>query len=328
MKPYLAIGALAGLAVAAPVFSSPATAAEVRPAAVQQLPGVYRLTLGDASVTALSDGTVDLDLHKLLRGTTPARTDALLQRAFLQNPVRTSINAYLLETGGRRILVDTGCGELFGGPAGRLVESLAAAGVRPEQIDDILITHVHIDHVGGLAHAGKAAFPNATVHVSQPDLDFYLSAAAPSQAHADAAASEIAARMLTPYADAGRLKPFSGSAEILPGIVGTVLPGHTPGSAVFTLESQGQKIRFIGDTIHSVVQFADPSITVAFDTDSRLAKAVRADTFAQAASARLWIAGPHLPFPGIGHLRRAGQGYDWVPANYDDRPLALLPPQK
>jgi len=303
--------------MAAPAFSSPAATdatVETRPTAVQQLPGVYRFALGEARITALSDSTVDLDLHKLVRGTTPERLDALLQREFLQNPVRTSINAYLLETGGRRVLVDAGAGELFGGPAGRLIESLAAAGIRPDQVDDILITHVHIDHVGGLVHAGKAAFPNATVHVSQPDLDFYLSPAAPSQAHADAKSAEIAARMLTPYAELGRLKPFSGSAEILTGIVGTVHPGHTPGSAFFTLESQGQKIRFIGDTIHSIVQFADPSLTVAFDTDSRLAKAVRADTFAQAASARLWIAAPHLPFPGIGHLRRAGQGYDWVPA--------------
>ncbi|MBN3788209.1 MBL fold metallo-hydrolase [Burkholderia sp. Ac-20353] len=320
--------------MAAPAFATPATPAtpfaapEPQSTVLQQLPGVYRFALGDARITALSDGSVDLDLHKLLRGANRARIDALLRHAYLQNPVRTSINVFLIESGGRRILVDTGSGTLFGGPSGRLIESLAAAGIGPDQIDDILLTHVHIDHIGGLASDGKPVFPNATVHVGQPDVEFYLSAPAPSHAHADAKASAIAARMLQPYADQGKLKPFSGSEEILPEIVGAVHPGHTPGSAIYTLESRGQKIRFIGDAIHSLVQFADPSITVAFDTDSGLAEGVREDAFAQAASTREWIAAPHLPFPGIGHIRRADAGYDWVPVSYEDRPLALLPAQK
>ncbi|WP_230473419.1 MBL fold metallo-hydrolase [Dyella choica] len=306
-------------------FTSPAATSHAQPASVEQLPGVYRFALGDAKITALSDGTIDLDLHQLLRGVTPDRLDALLRQDFLEDPVRTSINAFLVETGKRRVLVDTGSGELFGNRVGRLQESLAAAGVRPDQIDDILITHVHIDHVGGLAHGGKAVFTKATIHVGKPDLAFYFYPAASSRAHGDAESSASAVKVLKPYANLGRIKPFSGSEEIFPGMTGTIRPGHTPGSAFYTLESQGRKIVFIGDSIHSLAQLTDPSITIAFDTDSKLAEGVRTQAFADFASHRTLIAAPHLPFPGIGHIRQAGQGYTWVPVGYDDRPLTPLP---
>jgi len=141
---------------------------------ISQHAATYRFAVGDLRVTALSDGTVPQDLHALMTNTTPAELDTLLTDAHRSNPVEASINAYLIEDGSRRILVDTGSGELFGpGNGGKLVASLAAVGVTPEQIDHILITHVHTDHSGGLTLGGRLTFPNATVHVSPAGADFF-----------------------------------------------------------------------------------------------------------------------------------------------------------
>lgn len=158
-----------------------------RPAAqhvVSQGAEVYRLRNGVVPVFALSDGSVPMDLHKLLQRTTPAQTDALLKLDFQINPAEASINAFSIQLCGKLVLSDTGSGELFGpasGPAsgpgpggvGGLLANLERAGFKPEQISDILITHVRSDHAGGLVKGGQRVFENATIHVEKPDLDFF-----------------------------------------------------------------------------------------------------------------------------------------------------------
>ncbi len=120
---------------------------ETNPGAVAQKPAVYRFSIGDVQVTALSDGSVPIDLPMLLRGASQAEVDALLARSFITNPMEVSINAFLLDLKGRKVLVDTGAGNLFGpGNGGRLPEALALAGVSPDQITDILLSHIHADH--------------------------------------------------------------------------------------------------------------------------------------------------------------------------------------
>lgn len=324
MKRRLLAAALMGSAIALAC----ATSAHAQPpsqAEVDQVPGVYRFLVGDAKVTVLSDGALDLDLHKLIRGATADRIDRLLAKDFLRNPVRTSVNVFLIETGDHRVLVDTGIGQLARNGSGRLLQSLSAAGLEPDQITDILVTHAHIDHIGGLVRNGDVVFRNATIHLSEPDVGFYLSSAVGSVPHAAAEASAIAVQMLKPYADRGKIQSFAGRADILPGIVGTVHPGHTPGSAFFTLESRGEKIVFVGDIVHSLVQFSDPAITIAFDTDAGLAKDVREAAFAGFATERTLIAAPHLPFPGVGHVGGADGRFAWVPVSYSDRSLIMFP---
>ena len=129
---------------------------------------------------------MDLPVDQLLTNVEPAQRDELLKRDYLKPPVETSLNAFLINTGSKLVLIDTGAGSLFGPTLGRLPSSLAAAGYRPEQVDAVLITHMHGDHVGGLASDGKPAFPNAVVYSSKLEADYWLSQANMDKAPADA----------------------------------------------------------------------------------------------------------------------------------------------
>jgi glyoxylase-like metal-dependent hydrolase (beta-lactamase superfamily II) len=283
-----------------------------------QAPGFYRMMLGDFEITALSDGTVDLAPKELLTNTTAAHVGEMLARSFEGDAVPTSVNAYLINTGSKLILVDTGAAKLFGPTLGNLLANLAASGYRPEQVDAVLITHMHPDHVGGLMAGGKMAFPNATVHADQRDAAFWLSAAELDKApEAMKGFFQGAAASMNPYVGAGRFKPFDGSTELFPGIRAVAAPGHTPGHTIYVIESKGQKLVLWGDLMHvAAVQFPEPAVTIAFDTDSPAAAGQRAKAYAEAAKDRFLVAGAHLPFPGIGHVRGEGKGYAWVPVDY------------
>jgi glyoxylase-like metal-dependent hydrolase (beta-lactamase superfamily II) len=283
-----------------------------------QAPGYYRMMLGEFEVTALSDGTFSMEAGKVLTHITPPQLDAALARSFLKDPLETSVNAFLINTGSKLVLIDSGAGTLFGATLGNLLSSLRASGYKPEQVDEIYITHMHGDHIGGLIKDGKPVFANAIVRAAQQEADFWL-----SKAHMDAAPAEGkgsyqgAMNMLNPYVSAGKFKPFSGDTELVPGIRAVATPGHTAGHTVYVAESKGQKLVLWGDLMHvAAVQFPDPSVTLLYDTDSVMAAAQRKKIFADAAEHGDWVGGAHLSFPGIGHLRKAGSGYTFVPANY------------
>jgi glyoxylase-like metal-dependent hydrolase (beta-lactamase superfamily II) len=299
----------------------PGSASTTIPGVVRQAPAVYRFTIGDAQVTALSDGTMPLDVHQVLKGISPAEMDALLARNFLVNPVQPSINTYLIEMGGRTVLVDTGTGDLFGaGNGGRLPDALAAAGIRPDQIDDVLITHTHPDHIGGLVKNGRIVFPKATVHVGKPDLDFFLDLRNSPENSPNRRVSEQVKAMFKPYMDAGKVRSFERNGEILPAISAELRPGHSPGSAIFRLTSRGQELVIIGDIIHvAAVQFDRPDVTFIFDKDPSIARADRELALKDFARAGTLIAAPHISFPGVGHIRIEGDSYRWVPVEYLNR---------
>ena len=178
---------------------------------------------------------------------------------------------------------------------------------------------MHPDHVGGLFTDGKVTFPNAVVHGDQHDADFWLSKDAMDKAPADAKEFFQGAMLsLNPYVAAGKFKAFNGSTDLFPGIRAVAAPGHTPGHTIYVVESKGQKLVLWGDLIHvAAVQFAEPQVTIAFDTDSPAAAVQRAKAYADAVQGRFLVAGAHLPFPGIGHVRAEGKGYAWVPIDYD-----------
>jgi glyoxylase-like metal-dependent hydrolase (beta-lactamase superfamily II) len=281
-----------------------------------QAPGWYRLPLGDFEVTALSDGTVDLPVDNLLLQPKPQTLKAL-QHAYLGVPLETSVNAYLVNTGSKIVLVDAGTAGLFGPTLGKLPASLKAAGYTPEQIDEVVITHMHPDHIGGAGIDGKPAFPNATLRLDKRDADFWLS---PEGLKAGGDGAKAIAAIVKSYQDAGRFKPFEGSAagvEIVPGVKAFPAYGHTPGHSTYVAESKGQKIVFWGDLMHvAAVQFKDPSVTIQFDSDPKAARPAREAAYAAAAKDGYYVGVAHVSFPGIGRLRADGKGYDWLPVNY------------
>lgn len=308
--------ALAAVWAIAVLFGAAAQASA--PQQKTQAPGYYRLMLGDIEVTALSDGTFPLNAAEILTHITPQQLDAGLARSFLKEPVELSVNGFLINTGSKLVLIDTGAGAFFGPSVGKLLANLKASGYQPEQVDEIYITHMHADHVGGLLSEGRIAFPNAIVRAAQPEADHWL-----SKANMEAAPKESkdgfenAMKALGPYVSAGKFKPFTGDAQLVPGIRAQPAAGHTPGHTVYVIESKGQKLLLWGDLMHvAAVQFADPSVTIRFDTDTSAASAERKKLFADAAEHGYWVGGAHLPFPGIGHLSAAGPGYRFVPANY------------
>ncbi len=283
-----------------------------------QAPGYYRVMIGDIEVTALNDGTFDMPVGKLLKDIKPEQLDKALAHSFLKDPVEASVNGFLINTGAKLVLVDTGAGAFYGPTLGKLAANLKASGYQPEQVDEIYITHMHVDHIGGLIAGGKAVFPNAVVRAAQSEGDYWLDPAKLEAAPAEGKAGfQNATTALAPYIAAGKFKPFSGDVDLVPGVHAWATPGHTPGHSVYVVESKGQKLVLWGDLMHvASVQFADPSVTIGFDTEPAAARAQRAKVFADAAAHGYLIGGAHLPFPGLGHLNVAGKAYEYLPANY------------
>ena len=281
-------------------------------------PGFYRMMLGDFEVTALSDGTVNLPVDKLLTKTTPAKVNQALAKSFLTSPLETSVNGYLINTGTKLVLVDTGAAKLFGPTLGSLVANLKASGYQPEQVDEIYITHMHPDHVGGLMDGDKMVFPNATVRADKHDADFWL-----SQVNLDKAPAEAkgffqgAMASLSPYVRANHFSAFEGSTDLVPGIRAVATYGHTAGHSTYMVESKGQKLAIWGDLVHvAAVQFDDPSVTIQYDTEGSAAAVQRKRAYAEAAKGGYLVAASHIAFPGIGHVRAKGKAFAWLPVNY------------
>ena len=320
LKSAIAVSLLgAGIALA-PVTSLVSVAHAAAPMAKTQAPGFYRMMLGDFEVTAISDGTVKLPMKDLLTNTTPAKVDAALKRAAIAYPVETSVNAYLINTGSKLVLIDTGAAGLFGPTLGNLLTNLKASGYQPEQIDEIYITHMHADHVGGLMSGGAIAFPNATLRIDKADTDFWLSEAKMNAAPADSKGFfQGAMASVNPYVAAGKLKTFEGGVELVPGIRPQATHGHTAGHSVYIVESKGEKLVLWGDLMHvAAVQFDNPAVTIKFDSDTKDAAKERKKAYADAAKGGYIVGVSHISFPGLGRVRAnaGGKGYTWIPVNY------------
>ena len=285
-----------------------------------QMPGYYRIMVGQFEVTALYDGAIELDT-KLLHNTTPMELNKLLSRMFVGNPkMQTAVNAYLINTGKNLVLVDAGAAKLFGPSLGFILQNMRAAGYDPAQVDTVVITHLHPDHVGGIADAdGKPLFSKAKIMVAKEDNDFWL-----SQKIADGSPEamqpffKMARDAAASYLKGGQWQTFAEGNVLVPGITAVKANGHTPGHTAFAVESEGQKLLIWGDLVHAhAVQFARPGVSIEFDVDQKQAIATRKSIFKTMAISKSLVAGMHLPFPGIGHVRWDGkESYSWVPIEF------------
>jgi glyoxylase-like metal-dependent hydrolase (beta-lactamase superfamily II) len=308
MTCVLAFGALCSAQAAAPQQHT-------------QAPGFYRMMVGDIEVTVLNDGTDELPAAMLFPSLSAEAIDQLLAMNDLASPVETSFNAFLVNTGTRLVLIDTGGGALDGSTLGHLVGNLKAAGYQAEQIDEVYVTHMHWDHIGGLLSAGARTFPNAVLRAGKADADYWLDAkkmaAAPKEQQET---FQHAQELITPYIKAGKFLPIEQDGVLVPGVSAYATHGHTPGHTSYLLESKGQKMIVLGDIVHvASVQFANPTVQMQYDSDPKAGAAQRVKIFAEAAAGNYWVAGAHLSFPGIGHLKADGAGYRWVPINYSTK---------
>jgi glyoxylase-like metal-dependent hydrolase (beta-lactamase superfamily II) len=177
------------------------------------------------------------------------------------------------------------------------------------------IAHIHTDHTGGLMLNGNMIFPNATIYISQPEVDFWMNEK--NKTPHLARWFREAADKVGPYLKAGKVKTFEYGEEVFPGITALDAHGHTPGHTFYALESKGETMLFIGDMVHAAsVQLPDPAVTINFDVDEKTAAIQRIKTFQDAAAKGYWLAADHISFPGIGHVRAQGKGYNWIPINY------------
>ncbi|OAN62304.1 hypothetical protein A7X12_22730 [Sphingomonas sp. TDK1] len=285
----------------------------------RQAPGYYRFELGDFEIIALLDGTHPFPAIELAVGAKPGEVADLLAQNFLTSPVEGGFSAFLVRMPGKLVLIDTGAGDLYGRDGGLLVANMRAAGVTPEQVDEVYLTHLHRDHVGGLLMGGKAVFPRATVRVARAEADFWLNDANRSTVPAFLGSMfDGAEQCLKPYIAEGRFKPYAEGEPLPPGITAIAAPGHTPGHHQYLVQSRGKALLLWGDTVHvAPVQLPDPHVAMKYDTDPHAAVRSRETAFAAAADKGWWVAGAHISFPGIGHVRRTGPGtYAWIPANY------------
>lgn len=299
------------------VAASPSISFAAAPLIKTQAPGYFRMMLGTFEITAISDGTLDLPVDTLLSANAK-QTRVQLAKSYLGVPLETSFNAYLINTGSKLVLIDTGGGLLFGDQLGKLIKNIEAAGYKASQIDDVLLTHLHSDHVGGLLLDGAIAFPNATVHANRRESDYWLSTERMKTASANSMEFfKAAMSTLGPYIQAGKYQPFDADTMIVPGVMAHAAYGHTAGSTVYTVESKGQELNLIGDLIHvGPVQFEKPEVTIEFDVDRSAAKATRLTVFSQIAKSGQLMGGSHLPFPGLGRLKATSKGYQWLPVDY------------
>ncbi|ELZ1258110.1 MBL fold metallo-hydrolase [Vibrio fluvialis] len=284
----------------------------------KQAPAYYRIKIGKLLVTAVSDGTVNVPFDNLLTNISKHSIVSDLNSVFLPPSVETSINAFVVDDGEKQVLIDSGAGRLFGDAGGHIVDNLSAAGYPAESIDTVLLTHIHADHSGGISSNGNLVFPNANVYVDKHDSDFWLNKnniefVSKDQRHT----FQDTENTVGPVAKAGRLISFQSPTELFSGIEAIPAPGHTPGSVIYKVSSEGESILFIGDIVHiDHIQLPNPNVAIHFDVNQKDAIKTREKILQDVARERDLIASAHISFPGFGHIKKEESGYRWLPLNY------------
>lgn len=310
-------GGMAGAVALTAVGGTRAALAQTAETATGPRAVIYDRRVGDISLTTLLDGYLGLG-QDLLTNADPALVAANLTAAYLDPTAAmpVPISTHLIRNGSDITLIDAGAGSAFGPTGGRHLAALAAAGVAPEAVTRVVLTHMHPDHIGGLVTDAGAVFANASLHVSAPELAFWTDAAiAASVPDGMKGFFALASGVVTVYG--ARVTPFEGDADLGGGLSAIALHGHTPGHTGYRLSSGTEQLIIIGDTAaFASLQFSNPDIGISFDGDGAAAVATRKKLLAMVAADKIAIAGSHLPFPGVGHVDVRGDAYAWVPEEW------------
>ena len=312
--PTLTRRAFMGVATAAALTRRGRAAA---PPANAQAPGVYRYRLGDYQLTALYDGTWYLPMDdKFMRNASAAEVDSALAAAFLPPRILpVSFTALLVNTGTKLILIDTGTAGQIADTAGVMLDNLKVAGVAPADIDIILISHFHPDHIDGIkTKDGAKVFARAEIFVPEPEWSFWMDDSNMNRFSGSVHRYFLNARRI--FRDiAGEVHRFKPGGEVAPGIVSIPAYGHTPGHTAFAVYSGNQSLLAMSDTVRNPYLFArHPEWQPIFDMDGPQSVEARRAMLDRAAADRMLVEAYHFPFPACGHIVRSGAGYDFVPA--------------
>ncbi len=309
---------IAGAALAA-IGTGADPAAAVAPPADKQAPAIYRYKIGSYQLTALYDGIWYRPItDKFIRNAPFAEVEHALDAAFMPHDrLATPFTALVVNTGSKLVLIDTGTGGQISPSAGELRDNLIAAGIDPNAVDQIVISHFHPDHINGIKDKdNRLIFPNAEIMVPAPEWAFWMDDANLNSAPADLKPTFLNQRRI--FTDIARqVTHYQPGKEVAPGIVTLPAPGHTPGHTVFAIHSGDQSLLVLSDTAQHPAVFArHPDWQAAFDVDGAEAVATRKKIFDRAAADRMLITGYHFPFPACGHLIKTATGYEHVPIEW------------
>lgn len=305
--PALSLAAAATLPAGSALAAPPATA--------NAMPPLAQMSIGRFKVTALTDGFADMPFSYFV-GRTPKEIEAAAAGQFAARPggIRLVFNQYLIEDGDRRMLIDTGPAGLLG-ESGKLPSALKAVGLAPENIDAVIITHMHRDHIGGLVAGGRRAFPNAEVYVGRREVAHWTDPAQRSTAPDFLKSSfDASAEFVRLYP---KLQAIDGERSIVPGVSIIDLAGHTPGHIGVRIEDGGKSMLMVGDMLfHPSLHPVAADIGFIFEQDPEAARAMRARFFPRAAEEKALIAATHMPFPGLGRIVSDQGRLRWLAAEW------------
>jgi glyoxylase-like metal-dependent hydrolase (beta-lactamase superfamily II) len=312
--------AAAGAATLVPALTSPAQAAA--PLSGQQAPGWYRYKVGDIEVTVATDGVNRFKFpDTFVTNQGRAEVNAALAATYAQpgtDMIAIPYNPCAINTGSRLVVIDTGTGEgnfkNSKGAAGQFHSNLKASGIDRNQVDVVIISHIHGDHINGLLTPdGKPSFPNAEIMVPAPEWKYFTDDGEMSRQSSDRMKGVFAGFRRVFDALGRKVTQYEGGKEIVPGITSVATHGHTPGHMSHIVSSGNRKVYIQADVTNLPIFVRNPGWHLMFDQDAKMAEATRRKVYDMLVAEKMMVQGFHYPFPALAYIEKSGSGYREIP---------------